>query len=79
MQSVCMKVVKSQKPLCWMPAPIAIGISTVRYLLGRGHDVTALDRQPDAALKTSFANAVQIPISYQAPWANCDAARRSKR
>ena len=29
-----------------------------------------VDRQPDAALETSFANAAQISVSYCEPWAN---------
>ena len=47
-----------------------IGISTAWHLLERGHDVTVVDRQPDAALETSFANAAQISVSYCEPWAN---------
>ena len=50
-----------------------IGVSTAWYLLERGHDVTVVDRQPDAALETSFANAAQISVSYCEPWANRDA------
>ena len=47
-----------------------IGISTAWHLLERGHQVTVVDRQPDAALETSFANAAQISVSYCEPWAN---------
>ncbi|MBX3659711.1 MAG: D-amino acid dehydrogenase [Ramlibacter sp.] len=50
-----------------------IGTSTAWHLLERGHDVTVVDRQPDAALETSFANAAQISVSYCEPWANRDA------
>ncbi|MDB5893568.1 MAG: amino acid dehydrogenase, partial [Rhodoferax sp.] len=50
-----------------------IGISTAWQLLERGHEVTVVDRQPDAALETSFANAAQISVSYCEPWANRDA------
>ncbi|WP_311223334.1 MULTISPECIES: D-amino acid dehydrogenase [unclassified Acidovorax] len=50
-----------------------IGISTAWHLAERGHDVTVVDRQPDAALETSFANAAQISVSYCEPWANRDA------
>lgn len=46
-----------------------IGISTAWHLLGRGHSVTVVDRQPDAAMETSFANAGQISVSYCEPWA----------
>ena len=50
-----------------------IGISTAWHLLERGHDVTVVDRQADAALETSFANAAQISVSYCEPWANREA------
>ncbi|MGH8849126.1 MAG: FAD-dependent oxidoreductase, partial [Polaromonas sp.] len=50
-----------------------IGVSTAWHLLERGHEVTVVDRQPDAALETSFANAAQISVSYCEPWANRDA------
>jgi D-amino-acid dehydrogenase len=50
-----------------------IGISTAWHLLERGHEVTVVDRQPDAAMETSFANAAQISVSYCEPWANRDA------
>ncbi len=47
-----------------------IGVSTAWHLLERGHDVTVVERQPDAALETSFANAAQISVSYCEPWAS---------
>ena len=47
-----------------------IGISTAWHLLGRGHSVTVVDRQADAAMETSFANAGQISVSYCEPWAH---------
>ena len=50
-----------------------IGVSSAWHLLERGHEVTVVDRQPDAALETSFANAAQISVSYCEPWANRDA------
>ena len=50
-----------------------IGISTAWHLLARGHEVTVVDRQPEAAMETSFANAAQISVSYCEPWANRDA------
>ena len=50
-----------------------IGVSTAWHLLERGHEVTVVDRQPDAAMETSFANAAQISVSYCEPWANRDA------
>ena len=50
-----------------------IGVSTAWHLLQRGHEVTLVDRQADAALETSFGNAAQISVSYCEPWANRDA------
>jgi D-amino-acid dehydrogenase len=50
-----------------------IGVSTAWHLLQRGHEVTIVDRQPDAALETSYANAAQISVSYCEPWANREA------
>eukprot|EP01036_Dinobryon_divergens_P047650 gene47650-63897_t len=50
-----------------------IGVSTAWHLLQRGHEVTLVDRQAEAALETSFANAAQISVSYCEPWANREA------
>ena len=50
-----------------------IGVSTAWHLLEQGHEVTVVERQADAALETSFANAGQISVSYCEPWANRDA------
>lgn len=50
-----------------------IGISTAWYLAEQGHEVTVVDRQPDAALETSFANGAQISVSFCEPWANAGA------
>ena len=50
-----------------------IGVNTAWHLLERGHEVTVVERQPGAALETSFANAAQISVSYCEPWANRDA------
>jgi D-amino-acid dehydrogenase len=47
-----------------------IGISTAWHLLQEGHEVIVVDRQPQAAMETSFANAAQISVSYCEPWAN---------
>ena len=47
-----------------------IGVSTAWHLLERGHEVTVIDRQRDAAMETSFANAAQISVSYCEPWAS---------
>lgn len=50
-----------------------IGVSTAWHLANRGHVVTVVERQPGAALETSFANAAQISVSYCEPWANREA------
>jgi|TARA_R100000501_G_C2630518_1_gene125925 D-amino-acid dehydrogenase len=46
-----------------------VGITTAYYLRRKGHDVTVVDRQPGAALETSFANAGEISPGYSSPWA----------
>lgn len=50
-----------------------LGVSTAWHLLDRGHEVTVIDRQPDAAMETSFANGAQISVSFCEPWANAQA------
>ena len=49
-----------------------IGVTTAYYLALLGHDVVVLDRQPAAALETSFANAGEISPGYASPWAAPD-------
>ena len=46
-----------------------IGTTTAYYLNQAGHEVTVIDRQPNVALETSFANAGQISPGYASPWA----------
>ena len=46
-----------------------IGTTTAYYLSRAGHEVTVIDRQPNVALETSFANAGQISPGYASPWA----------
>ncbi len=50
-----------------------IGVSTAWYLLEEGHEVTVVERQPQAALETSFANGAQISVCFCEPWANAGA------
>jgi len=50
-----------------------IGVATAWYLLEEGHDVTVVDRQPEAALETSFANGAQISVCFCEPWASAGA------
>ncbi len=46
-----------------------IGVTSAWYLAKAGHEVTVIDRQPEAALETSFANAGEISPGYSSPWA----------
>ncbi|MDU7392254.1 D-amino acid dehydrogenase [Atlantibacter hermannii] len=46
-----------------------VGVTSAWYLRQQGHGVTVIDREPDAALETSAANAGQISPGYAAPWA----------
>src|SRR5882672_1948090 len=46
----------------------AVGVATAYYLNRLGHDVTVIDRQPDAALETSFGNGAVIHASEVEPW-----------
>jgi D-amino-acid dehydrogenase len=47
-----------------------IGVSSAWYLAEAGYEVTVVDRQPEAAQETSFANGGQISTSHAEPWAN---------
>ena len=46
-----------------------IGTTTAYYLARAGHEIAVFDRQPAAALETSFANAGQVSPGYASPWA----------
>jgi len=46
-----------------------IGTTCAYYLRRAGHDVTVVDRQPGAALETSFANAGGVCPGFAGPWA----------
>jgi len=50
-----------------------VGVTTAYYLLKDGHQVTVIDRQPDAGLETSFANGGQISVSHTESWASPEA------
>jgi len=47
-----------------------IGVTTAWFLARKGYRVTVLDRQPDVAMETSFANGGQVSMSGSEPWAN---------
>ena len=46
-----------------------IGVTSAWYLARAGMQVTVVDRQPAAAMETSFANAGQVSPGYSTPWA----------
>lgn len=46
-----------------------VGATSAYYLAKAGHEVEVIDRQPAAALETSYANAGEISPGYSAPWA----------
>lgn len=46
-----------------------IGVTTAYYLAKLGFDVEVVDRQPEPALETSFANAGEVSPGYASPWA----------
>lgn len=46
-----------------------IGVTSAWYLAADGHEVTVIDRQPEPAMETSFANGGQISASHAEPWA----------
>lgn len=54
-----------------------VGVSSAWYLARAGHEVTVIDRQPAAALETSFANGGQISVSHAEPWSNPHAPLRA--
>jgi D-amino-acid dehydrogenase len=46
-----------------------VGVTAAHYLHRAGHEVVVIDRQPGAALETSFANAGEVSPGYASPWA----------
>jgi D-amino-acid dehydrogenase len=46
-----------------------IGVTSAYYLAKAGHEVTVVDRQPEPALETSYANAGEVSPGYASPWA----------
>ena len=50
-----------------------IGTATAWFLSQEGHEVTVVDRQPDAGLETTYANGAQISVCFCEPWANASA------
>ena len=46
-----------------------IGVSCAYQLALSGHEVTVVDRQPEAGLETRYGNAGEVSPGYSAPWA----------
>ncbi|MDE2354224.1 MAG: FAD-dependent oxidoreductase, partial [Betaproteobacteria bacterium] len=44
-----------------------LGVSSAWYLRQEGHEVTVVERQPGAALETSFANGSQLSVGHVEP------------
>lgn len=49
------------------------GVASAWFLRQAGFDVVVIDRQPEAALETSFANGGQVSVSQSEPWADTGA------
>jgi len=47
-----------------------IGAAGAWYLARAGHEVTLVDRQPEAGRETSFANGGQVTAGHAEPWAS---------
>ena len=47
-----------------------VGVTTAWQLLEDGHEVTVIDRQPEAACETSSANAGHVAVGHALAWAN---------
>src|SRR5688572_5639918 len=56
-----------------------IGTTAAWYLARAGHEVLVVDRQPEPALETSYANGGQISVGHSEPWANPGAPWRILR
>lgn len=55
--------------ICVLGAGV-LGVTSAYELARRGHEVTVIDRQPEAARECSFANGGQLSYSHSEPWAN---------
>lgn len=56
-----------------------VGVTTAWYLAEAGHEVTVVEQEPGAGLKTSFANGGQISPCHAEPWANPATPMRALR
>jgi D-amino-acid dehydrogenase len=48
----------------------AVGMATTYFLAKEGHEVTLIDRQPEAAMETSFQNAGLLAVAHAFAWAS---------
>ena len=55
--------------VCVLGAGIT-GVTAAYELAKRGHEVTVIDRQPEAGRECSFANGGQLSYAHAEPWAN---------
>jgi len=55
--------------ICVLGAGV-LGVASAYELAKRGHDVTIIERQSEAAKECSFANGGQLSYSHAMPWAN---------
>lgn len=46
------------------------GVTSAWFLAQAGHEVTVIERQPNVALETSYANGGQLSVGQSEPWAN---------
>ena len=51
-----------------------IGVATAYYLWQDGHDVEVIEREPEPASVTSYANACLISASRALPWPSARSA-----
>ncbi len=54
-----------------------VGVTSAWYLAQAGHEVVVVDRQPEAGMETSFANAGQVSPGMSAPWAGPDTPKKA--
>lgn len=54
-----------------------IGVTSAYFLRKLGHDVTLIERQPAAAMETSFANAGEVSAGHAGPWATPEVPLRA--
>jgi D-amino-acid dehydrogenase len=47
-----------------------VGVTAAWQLIEDGHEVTLIDRQPEAGRETSFANAGHVAVGHALAWAN---------